>query len=116
MIGYYLYNNHILTIDVDDYYFKPMINSSTAKYRSRHFKVLRIKTLNGEEIKKLDNYISLKFYSQEVDYFWSEQQILDCLPKENGYCRFYYDSGKLKERYFIKDGVIVNDTHHKYDI
>jgi hypothetical protein len=129
MLGYFLYKDRMITIEVDEYYFKPMVNPQTAKYTSKWFKVIHIRKLNGEEVNseevnELDDYVrmkncsdgtvKIKHYFREVEYFWSEQQILDSLPKENGFCRFYYDSGKLKERYFMMNGIIVEGTHHKY--
>ena len=128
MLGYFLYKDHIITIDVDEYHFKPMAHPQTAKYTSKWFKILHIRTLDGKEINELDDYTRLKqvktssddttqikHYFRKVDYYASEQLILDSLPKDNGFCRFYYDSGNLKERYFMKDGVIVEGTHRKYD-
>ena len=126
MIGYFLHLNHIIKIDVDDYYFKPMRNQHFAKYTSRHFKVLGIKSLDGQIKKEINKdinkdiekdvgvYRSLAYYAREVDYYSSEQQILDSLPKENGFIRLYYDSGNIKEKYFVKDGEIVECTHHLY--
>jgi len=115
MLGYFLHLDHIIKIDVDDFYFKPMQNPHFAKYTSKHFKILEIKSLNDEIKKELDGYIHLRFYKQEVDYLWSEEQIKDSLSKENGFIRLYYDSGNLKERYFVKDGQIVKGTYRFYD-
>ncbi len=116
MHGYFLYKDHIIMVDVYDYYFKPMRNPHFAKYTSKWIKVLKIKTLQNEFVKSLDKYIlnNIKYIYDEVDYYTSEQQILDFIPKENGFIRFYYDSGNLKERYFVKDGEIVEGTHHLY--
>jgi hypothetical protein len=104
-------------IDVYDYYLKPMKNPHFAKYKSKWIKVLKIKTLQNESVNYIDKYITnnIQYMHNEVDYYTSEQQILDFIPKENGFTRFYYDSGNLKERYFVKDGQIVEGTHRFYD-
>ena len=115
MHGYYLYKEHIIMLDVDDYYFKPMLNPQFALYKSKHFKILQIKSLKNDIKKEIDEYVLLKFYKQEIEFYTNEQQILDQLPKQNGFNRFYYENGKLKERYFMKDGKIVEGTHKKYD-
>jgi hypothetical protein len=114
MHGYFLYKDHLIMIDVNDYYFKPMLNPLCALYKSKYFKILQIKTLKNEIKKEIDDYILLRFYKQKVDYYTNEQQILDSLPKQNGFVRFYYENGKIKERYFMKDGKIVEGTHKKY--
>jgi hypothetical protein len=117
MHGYFLYNDHIIMISVDEYYFKPMQNPYFAKYKAKWIKVLKIKTLQNEFVKSIDKFdTSNHLYKYcEVDYYPSEQQILDSLPKENGYIRLYYDSGNIKEKYFVKDGDIVEGTHRFYN-
>ena len=115
MHGYFLYKDHIIMIDVDDYYFKPMSNPFCALYKSKYFKILRIKTLENEIKKEIDGYILLKFYKEEVEFYTNEQQIIDSLPKQNGFVRLYYENGKMKERFFMKDGQIVEGTRHLYE-
>jgi len=116
MHGYFLYKDHIIMVDVYDYYFKPMHNPHFAKYKAKWIKVLHIKTLQNEFVKSIDKYIwrNINYIYDEVDYYTSEQQILDSLPKQNGFVRLYYDSGNIKEKYFVKDGIIVEGTHHLY--
>ncbi len=104
-------------VDVYDYYLKPMQNPHFAKYTSKWIKVLKIKTLKNEFVKSIDKYITnnIQYMYDEVDYYSSEQQILDFIAKENGFIRLYYDSGNIKEKYFLKDGQIVEGTHRFYD-
>lgn len=116
MHGYFLYEDHIIMISVDDYYFKPMRNPQYAKYTSKWIKVLEIKTLQNEFVKSIDKFDTTKHLYKylEVEYYPSEEQIRDSLPKENGFVRLYYDSGNIKEKYYLKDGKIVEGTHHLY--
>ena len=126
MLGYFFHLNHIIQLDVDSFHFKPMCNSHTAKYKSRHFKILEIKSLDGEKKKDIRRDINrdsvtellyhlLAYYADEVEYYQNEQIIKDFLPKKNGFVRLFYDSGNLKERYFLKNGEIVEGTHHVYE-
>jgi antitoxin component YwqK of YwqJK toxin-antitoxin module len=115
MIGYFLYLDHIIKIDVDDYYLRPMRNPQTATYLSKNFKILEIKTLDNKIIKELGEYIFLKFYKKNILYVLSEEQIRYTLKKENGLQKYYYESGNVKEKYFVNNGKIVEDTHRFYD-
>jgi len=116
MYGYFLHNNHLLQIDVSTYHFKPMRNPLCAKYRSIKFKIIWIRNLDTNELtNQIDEFINLKFYNMEVDYYYSEQQIFDGMKKDNGYFRDYYANGILKEKYFIKNGNIVEETRINYD-
>ena len=116
MIGYFYYKDHIIMIDVYDYYLKPMRNPHFAKYKSKWIKVLKIKTLQNELIKSIDKYIinNIKYMYDEVDYYTSEDQVLDTLPKQNGFVHLYYDSGNIKEKYYVKDGNIIESTYRQY--
>lgn len=116
MHGYFLYKDHIIMIDVYNYYFKPMRNPHFAKYKAKWIKVLKIKTLENEFMKRLDKYdtTNIQYIYDEVEYYTSEEQIRDFLTKENGFVKLYYDSGSIKEKYFVKDGQIVEGTHHVY--
>ena len=115
MFGYFLYKDHIIKISITDYYIDAKRrNFSFAKYKSQTFKVVSIKTLDNKFINKLDDFCVHDNYAKKVDYYTSEEQIRDMLPKTFGFCRFYYDSGILKERYFVKDGQIVEGTHRFY--
>ena len=117
MHGYFLYKDHIIMVDVYDYYLKPMRNPHFAKYKAKWIKVLKIKTLDNQFVKRLDKYIwnNIEYIYDEVEYYTSEEQTRDFLPKENGFVRLYYDSGNIKEKYFVKDSQIVEGTHHLYE-
>lgn len=113
---------YIITLHIDEY--KPVtgiiFNSNCATYKTNIFTIIRIETIDGQDVNKINKYEIDKSYVQDI-LFWFDHNIAfnykfienkEYLLFENGYSGIYKEymtDGQLKKEFYHTNGLISGE-------